>query len=410
MKTTHTLLAILFTVSTAAHGQDVSAATGSRGLPVSGNLDYTFRYSQTAEFGGASGDWHTANASAQVDYANGKERIPFNLTYGGGYTWTITGPTYSTGLFQHLLVSQGLTWPKWNLTVGDDVSYRPQAPTTGFSGIPGTGEPIGGSGSAPPTSQSILTLNTHTVNSVVNGELQHIVNHAMSFNVGGGSELLRYPDGNGLDTNTQMANAGLTQRLDARNSLTGKYMFFQYGYPGHSLTFVTNSGLFGFTRQWNRKVVTDVSVGPQWVSSSNSTIVPSSTKVAANAAINYKFRLMSAGLIYSRQANGGAGYLLGSESNVVSGNFSQTFGKNLTIGLDGSYARMTGLQNNYATNARFGGAQVTKRLGRYFTAFASYTAEDQSSSSPLPANALSQLVQVVGFGIGYSPRETHLKH
>ncbi len=410
MKTTHKLLAILFTVSTAAYGQVVPEATGPRGLPVTGNLDYTFRYTQTAEFGSTLGNWQTSNASAQVDYANGKERLPFNLTYGGGYTWTETGPTYSTGLFQHLLASQGFTWPKWDVKVSDDVSYRPQAPTTGFSGIPGIGEPIGGSGSTPPSSQSILTLNTHVVNNAVNGEFQHILNYATSITGGGGSELLRYPDGNGLDTNTLMADAGLKWRLDARDSLTGKYSFTQYGYPGHSLTFVTNSGLFGLKRQWNRKIVTDASVGPQWVSSSDSTIVPSSTKVSATASIIYNFRSVTAGLSYTRQANGGAGYLLGAEANGVAGNFSKDFGRNLTIGINGSYMRITGLQNNEVISSKFGGAQATRKLGRYLTAFASYTAIDQSSSSPLPANALTQLLQVVGFGIGYSPRETHLSH
>ena len=72
--------------------------------------------------------------------------------------------------------------------------------------------------------------------------------------------------------------------------------------------------------------------------------------------------------------------------------------------------RTSGLGNQGGvTNAKFGGAQATRRLGRYLTAFANYTATDQSTSSLLPANTLSGLQQVVGFGIGYSPRETRLK-
>jgi len=411
MKTTLKLLAFLFTVGAAAHAQVEPAATGPGGPPVSGNLKYSFRYSQTAEFGSSLGDWQTSNVSASVDYANSKERLPFSLDYGGGYTWTITGPSYATGLFQHLFLSQGVVWRKWNLTASDDVSYRPQAPTTGFSGIAGIGEPIGGSGPSPPSSQSILTLNTHVVNNVVNGELEHNLNYATTLSAGGSSELLRYPDNNGLAMNSQMANAGLTQRLNARNSLTGKYMFSQFSYPDYGFSFMTNSALFGFTRNWTRKVTTDVSVGPQWTGSSESTVVPSATNVAVNAAVDYHFQFVSAGLAYNRGVNGGSGYLLGAESDAVSANFSREFGRNMNIGLMGSYRRTTGLVNNGVINGKFGGVQATRRLGRYLTLFANYTAMDQSSSAALPVNALSELLQVIGFGIGYSPRETHLiKH
>jgi hypothetical protein len=80
----------------------------------------------------------------------------------------------------------------------------------------------------------------------------------------------------------------------------------------------------------------------------------------------------------------------------------------MTFGLEGSYNRTSGLMNNGVTNAKYGGAEATRRLGRYFTVFANYTAIDQSSSSPLPTNVLTHLWQVIGFGVGYSPRKTRL--
>src|SRR5271169_296727 len=137
MKTVCKLLGIFFIACAAAHAQVVPAATGPGGPAVSGNLHYALRYSQSAESGSSLGDWQTSSSSVSLDYANDNPRRPFSLNYGGGYTWTLTGPTYSTGLFQHLLLSQGIVWSKWNVMVSDDVSYRPQAPTTGFSGIPG---------------------------------------------------------------------------------------------------------------------------------------------------------------------------------------------------------------------------------------------------------------------------------
>jgi hypothetical protein len=71
--------------------------------------------------------------------------------------------------------------------------------------------------------------------------------------------------------------------------------------------------------------------------------------------------------------------------------------------------RTSGLIGNYTTNAKNGEVQATWRLGRYFNIFASYTAADQSSSIVNSATILNGLDQSLSFGIGYSPREVHLR-
>ena len=429
MKMTFKLLAFLFTVCAAVTAQVVPEATAGRGLPVSGFFHYDLRYSQTADFGSSLGDWQTANVSADADYRNGKANLPFSLNYGGGYTWTLVGPSYSTGFFQHLLLSQGLVRRKWSVTLSDNVSYTPSAPTTGFSGVPGTGD-IGGSGSpTPPTppappDQTILTVNTHTLFNAANGEFQRTLNSATTMNVSGSSSLLRYPDGNGFDTDSWNVSAGFTRHLTKRNSLTGQYSFSQNSYPGFGETVKTNTVLATYERQWTRRLTTNAGAGPEWVSILNSTPATSSTtggtpttpgspnsiRVSGNAGVTYNMRFGSAGVNYSHGTNGGAGYTFGAENDTASANFSREFNKNLTVGFTGSYMRTVGLETSGVTNGKFGGVQASRRMGRYFSAFANYTALVQSSSATLPANALSGLTQVFGFGIGYSPRETHLRH
>src|SRR5437868_10192533 len=169
MKTTCKLLGLFLISCAAAYAQVVPAASVPGGLPLMGNLHYAFRYSQTAEFGSSMGDWQTATPSVSLDYASENQRHPFNLNYSGGYTWTLAGPSYSTGRFHHLLLSQSVDWRKWNVRISDDVSYRPQAPTTGFSGIPGIGEPIGTPDPNLPSTQSILTMNSRVVENTTNG-------------------------------------------------------------------------------------------------------------------------------------------------------------------------------------------------------------------------------------------------
>jgi hypothetical protein len=411
MKTAHKLLALLFTVCGTANAQVVPAATGPAGPAVNNKLQYALRYAETAEFAAPLPSWQTATASGSLEYGNGNERFPFSVDYGGGYTWTISGPSYASGQFQSLLLTQGLVWRKWTVTASDDASYSPQSPITGISGIPGAGGTIGVTSPAPTSGQTILTLNTHVVENNAIGEVTHEVNYATTLSAGGGSGLLRYPDGNGLDTNALTANAMVTRRLSGRNVLFGSYLYSDFSYSADNVTFQTNSGFLGYQRKWSRNLSTDLAAGPQWISSSFSSVVPNSVNVGVSADINYILRFTSASVSYSRGVNGGAGYLIGGEVDAVTGNFSRQHGTNLTIGLTGGYERTSGLNNNGVFDSTFGGAQGTWRIGRNIIVFANYTGTDQWSPSPLPTtlppNTLNNLLQVVGFGVGYSPRVTN---
>jgi hypothetical protein len=406
MKTITTFFAILFTLSVSVHAQVEPAATGPLKVQIASNLEYSLRYSQNAQFGYGESDWQT-NASGSLNYANGKARYPFILDYAGGYTWTLAGPPYSTGVFQHLLVSQEAFWHKWTAALSDEVSYLPEAPTTGFSGIPGTGEPIGGAG--PPSTQTILTLNTHTLNNNVKGQVDYHFDSADSISMGGASDLLRYPDGNGINTDTESANAEYTRRLNGRNYFTGEYLFSHFSYPSNGFTFVTQSGLFGVRRVWNAKLTSNVSVGPQFTQNADTSLIPASSGITAIAALGYQYRFVAANVNFYRGIQGGAGYLPGGYVNAVTAGLSKQFGRDLTFGVTGAYMTTASLQVNGTIRSTFGGVQVTRRLGRFMSFFASYTAMNQTTNAALPTNTLSGLINVTSAGIEYSPRGTHFR-
>jgi len=413
MKTALKLLVFVVTVVNAALAQVVPDATGPR-VPISGSAHYDLHYSEIEYLGGSFNDSQSAVFSGDVAYANFSERLPFSLKDAGGYSWAVTGTPYEVGPFDNLSLSQGTVRRKWNLQLSDDASYRQGAPTTGFSGVAGTGEPIGGSTPPPSTSQTILTVNTKTVANSANGEFDRTLNFNTSLNLGGTSELLRYPDGNGIDTDSQTANGGLTWRLDARNSLSARYLFTQFSYPGNSLgllttTLITNSALFDYQRHWTRQITTDGSVGPEWVVGANSAIIPFSTRISGNASFQDQFRFGSASLNYRHTTSGGGGFLVGGEVDSVNAGFSKEFSKKVTTAFSGGYMRTVGLGTQGTIDGKFGAAMFTWRMSRFFTAFASYTADDQESSSSLPSNALNQTLQVISFGIGFSPREKHLE-
>jgi hypothetical protein len=444
-------MVILFMVSTAIRAQVAPAAKGPPGLPVSGTLRYDLHYAETTQFGSGQDGQQMSIVSGDASYANISKRLPFSMQYGGGYGYAWAGPSSGGNVFQHLLLSQGMVGRKWNLMASDNVNYTFETPTTGFSGIPGTGEPIGGPGTTAPPVQTILTVNTRTINNITTLAAGHRLDSSTSINLGGSVGQMRFIDNNGQNTDIWTTYAGVTRRLNARNSASAQYSFMRFNYGAYtsgipSIEQISYSQVhsmqFSFVRQWNRHFMTSASAGPQWISSSNSAIVPSSTILSANASAAYTFRAGTASLMYSHGTFGGSGYMLGVESDIAIAAFSRSFriGKNLTIGVTGSYMRTSSLiaaEFEYAcsidnvnyiclvplnytpvTDATFGGVQATRKLSRYLNAFASYTAIDQSSNlqtsvpnTPLSSNAtiLNGLNQVISFGIGYSPREIHLR-
>lgn len=409
MKASYTILAILLMAIATARAQVAPAVNGPKPLTVSGTLRYDLRYSQSAQFyDGPQGNLQSSVLSGELTYANVDAAHPFSLAYSGGKMWNLTGSYGGTGVFQHMAVSQGLTGRKWALNLSDNVSYLPQAPTTGFSGIPGVGSLPSEPGQP---SQAILTLNTRSVYNALSPNFTHSLNYATSLSINGSYVILRFPDGNGLETNQLQVGPQITRRLNALSSISGQYSYSRYSYPGQTSTMEIQSASFGYMRMWNRRLSTNVSLGPEWTQSSGGSQIPSSKGLTVNANASYTTRTTTATAGYTQATTGGAGVVteVGVHNHDLNAGLTRQFGRNLTISANGSYMRTQGLQQTGVTNGKYGGAAATQRLGRYITVFANYTAIQQSSSSALPSNAISGLSHVIGFGIGYTPRELHFK-
>ena len=398
MKTWLALLAVPAAVCSTSHAQVVPGGTG-----VATNFSYVLRYSQTAHFGEGIGNWQTATPSGEVDFSNGHHKTPFFLIYAGGYTWTFSGPSqYSTGSFQRLSVHQVMSGERWKASLGDDVSYRPEAPVTGFSGIPGTGEPIGVP--SPPPSQTILTLGTHALNNLAFGELSRVLNPLTSVSVGVNYDSLFFPDGNGLDTNYLSVQSELSRRISRRDSVFGEYIFARFSYPDVNITTDAQVGMAGYEHTFSRRLHINLAAGPGWVTSSDSELIPPSTMVNANAGLDYQMRTGSVYVRYDRSTSGGSGYLLGQLSDIVDAGYSREFQRTFTAEVIGGYRRIQPLNKSAIIQSAIGAVQGAWRLGGHLSGFANYTVVAQTSVGPLPANAVTGPLQTVSFGIAYMMR------
>ena len=382
------------------------AQVAPSGTTGASKLAFALRYSQTAVISGGAGDQQRAIASGTLDYLTASQRLPFSLTLSGGYSMVLSGASSRSTGFENLLVAQGIVFRSSSLRFTDGISYLPQAPTTGFSGIPGTGEPNGPSSPNLPN-QSILTVDTSTINNQSSGAFEHTINRAMSFTITGGADLLIYPDGNGIGTTTYTGAAGLSQRLDARNSLSYHYLYTDYSYATTNMAINTQSAMVGYTRRWTRQIDTSISAGPLIRNSSNSQTIPSTTDYSLDAIISDTYRSGSASLVYNHGTNGGGGYLIGAVADSIDASLTREYGPRTSVNFQVGYRRTAGLSHNGVTNTEFATAVAHKHLGRDFSVYGSYSLSDKSTSSSLPSNALGSLDQVISVGIEFSSTHSH---
>ncbi len=431
---------ILISASRAlSYGQ--ATATASAPIATSGiNLGVvngTFRYGATASESFQTGYGQNQDVSEQTNlsgsliYATKSLKTPFSAIYTGGVLFS-NQRNYGTNTFQSLAFSQGYVSKSWTLGVSDVVSYLPQSPTVGLSGIPGTGDlglsPVLG---VDTPAQNILTYNSDRVSNSVTGNASRSLTARTALTADVSYGILDYFDNSSLNTRQISGDLGLNHEIDARTSVGvgADYSVFTFG---NYLITGQNQGDASFTtralslraqRQFTRALSGAVSVGPQWVNSSSKLGIPSRLGVYATASATYVRRFGTFGVSYSRGANGGSGVLPGAFSDSITGSASRAYGHNWALSGNIGYVRTTGLSSNlnptlvvipgvgsYGNfDSTFAGGQVTRRLTDAFSAFASYTAFNQTYGNVRNVpGAVASLIQSFAVGVSWYPKSTNL--
>ena len=407
----------------AAPAVTASAPTYNPGIVmplIDGNFQYALSASELFQSGYyTNGVGNTTSLSGDLEYTSRNEHTPFEIMYAGGYLLTNNNGSESS-TFQSLMISQGLIRGPWSLSISDAVSFLPNAPTTGLAGVPGVGDlglPVQQGSDIP--SQDVLTDYARRVSNAVSGSISRQLNGRTSITATGSYGGLYFLDGNGLTTTQESGSVSLNRQLDRRNTVgvTASYSAFNYG--GATGGFHTR-GISGYyTRIWSRRVTTNVSFGPQWISAFSSTTtgtdgpvtttVPSRVTFGGSASVSYTRRSTTASLAYSRSVNGGSGVQMGAIGDVVSAGLTRAFGRDWSTGVNANYARTNGLANGGNTNTFFAGVQANRRLGQHLSAFVSYTFVDQQLYSGLVGpSSFSGVSNTGAIGITFSPRAARL--
>jgi len=387
---------------------------------VEGTMTYSLSASESLLTGYNNGTDYSTAVSGSLGYLSSSPNKPFSLVYSGGYIYSSVEGYPSSSTFQNIAASQVWTTKNWNFVVDDAFSYLPESPTTGLSGIPGVGdigvEPVQ-IGDQP--SQSILTNYATRLGNGLNGGFTRNINKSLSINGSASWQILHFINNEGINSTMASGSLGPTYKIDARSSVSADVVFSYTNdsYLGVSYPFESEGITFDYQRQLTRFFSMNVSAGPQrtFGTGAAAALIPSQITPVASASLTYARKTTTAIVTYSRATNAGSGVVYGALTNAIAGTVRQQFSRNWQGALTASYsqntalAKIDGFDEDYRST--FGGGQLSRRLGRSFSAYFSYTAVTQSETNiVLSQPAFSGLSQTFSVGITYAPGAQHLGH
>jgi hypothetical protein len=172
-----------------------------------------------------------------------------------------------------------------------------------------------------------------------------------------------------------------------------------------------------FSRSLSRQLRFSVGAGPQFTTGSGSIPIPSSTNIAVDASLSYSAERTTAVVSYQRGTNSGSGVVAGAFTDSVSLGVSRPLNRNWMASASASYSNNTSLtpasSYSFSSDTVLAAVQVSRRLGRSLSGYASYSAVNQSlgnSATLDPAymqNAFSGLNNIVAVGVTFSPAAIH---
>ncbi|MGA7158355.1 MAG: hypothetical protein WBY53_16015 [Acidobacteriaceae bacterium] len=388
---------------------------------VEGTMTYSLSGSESFLTGyGASGVNEMTAISGSLGYLSSSPNKPFSLVYSGGYLYSSVPGYPPNSTFQNLAASQVWTTKNWNFVADDAVSYMPEAPTTGLSGIPGVGD-IGVTpvliGDEP--TESILTNYATRLGNGLNGSATRKINASWSMGATGSWQILHFSGNNGIDSDEGAGSVGPTYRIDARSSASAQvvYTYTKNTFQGLVFPFTTEGVTFQYQRQLSRFLTVNLTGGPQRTYGTGATeaVMPSQITAVGSAGMTYARRTTTANISFARTTNAGSGVVYGALTDTVAGSLQKQFSRNWQGALTASYSKNTalaqvpGFDDNY--DAIYGGGQISRRLGRAWSAYFSYTAVTQNATNPNTSQAaFGGLTQVFAVGVTYSPGAMHLGH
>ena len=138
----------------------------------------------------------------------------------------------------------------------------------------------------------------------------------------------------------------------------------------------------------------------------------------AQTGLQYQLRRAGLGVSYFHGVSGGSGVLAGSISDTVTGTVNPQMSRSISGAINFGYSRNNGFNTvgstfgNQTYSYWFGGATLSRQLGRTLSLNLSYQAQFQDSNVSFcvgPACGTSLIRHLVSFGVGWNKRPIPLR-
>ncbi len=365
-----------------------------------------------------------------------KTHSQLNLDYAGGaffYSRRIesasNAPAVATASFHEVELFQSVTWSRWELLLGDQLSYLPETPLgfSGFGGLKSFGSGLGGASlSNGPAlnpsfqpNQTIETARARRLSNVALTQIQYKAGARTVITASGAYGTLQFLDPGFIDGRYSYLVTGYNRTLSAGSQISAMYIhyLFKFNVPNQE---VLNRGLMlAYGRRVKGKLSLQLSAGLL----ANQIAKPLGGAVtkafwSTYDSLQYRSQKGGAEISFTRATTGGSGVLLGAESNLaqvtVGRQFLRKFHGSLNLSHAFNQSLVRGLETQPRPKFEFwqAGATLSREFGEHVSFYLNYSAQRQISNSLscFGGNCGRVLLrQVGGVGINWHGRPIKIK-
>jgi hypothetical protein len=381
----------------------------------------------TSISGSLSLEWLKRNSALDLDYQT------------GGFLYNTQ--TQSNGVVQQLSVTDKFYFRRWNILVGENFSYLPDA-SIGLGGLAnGIGGGLGGGGGLPGVGGGVTNWNPFLLpgQSIQSNNIARLVSSSvvqLQYTLGARSSLdgtlsvgfVHFPDNNLLNSRQISPRIGYNRALTARDTVVLGYTAAIFNFSGGSSGFTSHTIRIGYRRIVTGHLFATVEGGPvisTFGTPVGMTTVPGGTTRISwgfRTKLDYLMRRSSLRVDYGHRLTEGSGLLLGADADTVTVLYVRDLTRVWSGGLTGSFAHNSGLTQTLGTTAQNNatqfntwnvGVNVSRPIGRYSRFELRYFVLRQTSNTTVCAGSLTcgavALGQNISVAFNWSTRPINLE-
>lgn len=262
--------------------------------------------------------------------------------------------------------------------------------------------------------QSILTSQFGSYNNTAIAQAVYSATARTKISVGGSFGTLQSGSNQAgfISGNNAMGFLGVQHSLTARDTLGLMYDYGAFNYVGLAESFRTQMLNLAYGRKITGRLALQLYGGPELLTYRTSPLASfTSVSASGTGALTYALRRNTLGVFVSRYATGGSGVVAGTNTTIVSGNWTRQLTQRWSGTVYGGYARNTPLATSSVPSAGqytswFGNAVLTRDIGRYISFYVGYEYERQATNSGPCTSAFcagNLASQILGVGITFKP-------